>query len=87
MLALSITQLSYQTRMKQETKHTNQRQPNKLKAEDRHESQGHPEQRLRVQGNPEEPAVSRVYDLHGRVGRLEYPVRVPRLRVDFVPPP
>lgn len=66
--------------------HTNQTQPDKLKAEDSHETQGDPAHGLRVQRKPEEAFIRRI-DLPGIwVCTLENPVAVARLGVDFVPP-
>ena len=69
---------------------TNKRKPDELQLDQRHNRQRHPQRRLRVQRQPEEPLVRRVHEFPARLVRLrralEYPVRVARLRVDFVPP-
>ena len=81
---LPSTRQENHTRERRE--HTNKRQPNKLQAEQRHNSQHHPQQRLRVDGQPEEATVGRVDDLGPRLAALKHPVRVARVRVDLVPP-
>lgn len=66
--------------------HTNQTQPDKLKAEDSHETQGDPAHRLRVQRKPEEAFVRGVDLSSIWVCTLENPVAVAGLGIDFVPP-
>lgn len=69
---------------------TNKRQPDELQLDQRHNRQRHPQRRLRVQRQPEEPLVRRIHELPARLVRLrralKYPVRVAGLGVDFVPP-
>lgn len=74
----------------------NERQPDKLEPDHGQHSQGYPQQRLDVDGEPEEAAVGRVDDARGPgagevvcvVGgaALEDPVAVACLGVDLVPP-
>ena len=66
--------------------HTNKGQPNKFEAEDRNKSQRNPKQWVRVERNPEEPAIRRVDDLSCGVAALKDPVRIASLRINFVPP-
>jgi hypothetical protein len=67
--------------------HTNKRQPDKLKANQRHNCQQHPQHRLRIQRQPKEALIRRI-NLAPRlwIQALEYPAPVPCVDVDFVPP-
>ncbi|RDW67836.1 hypothetical protein BP6252_09232 [Coleophoma cylindrospora] len=65
---------------------TNKRQPNKHELHQGQDRQADPEQRLRVEGEPEEARVGRVDDLSRRVRGFKDPVRVTGLGIDFVPP-
>lgn len=66
--------------------HTNQTEPNKLKSENRNDTQSNPTDRLRVQCQPEESLI-RSIDMSGfRVRRLKDPIAVAWLYVDFIPP-
>ena len=67
--------------------HTNQGQPYKAQADDDQQGQGNPQQRLDVDGKPEEATVGGVDLLGAGLARLEDPVAVARGRVDLVPPP
>ena len=66
---------------------TNQRQPYEPQPDDDEQGQANPQQRLDVDGEPEEAAVGRVDFFSAGLASLEDPVAVSRCRVDFVPPP
>lgn len=51
-----------------------------------HDEHEHPQHGLQIQRQPEEAAVGRVDGLGAGLAALKHPLRVARLRVDFVPP-
>lgn len=69
---------------------TDQRQPDELEFDNCNNGQSHPECRLRIQREPEEPLVRRADQLSawliGLRRALEDPVRVARGSVNLVPP-
>jgi predicted dienelactone hydrolase len=66
--------------------HTNQGQPNQSQPNQYEQGQADPQQRLDVDGEPEEAAVGGVDVLGAGLARLEDPVAVARGGVDLVPP-
>ena len=76
------------TKRRQRTKHTNKRQPDKLQADQRNNSQQHPQHGLRIQREPKEALVRRI-DLPGTclwIQTLKHPATIARVGVDLVPP-
>jgi hypothetical protein len=67
-------------------KHTNQTQPNKMQPEDRNKTQHDPTNRLRIQGQPEEPLIRSIDMSSLRIRRLKHPISISRGSIDFIPP-
>lgn len=65
---------------------TNKRQPQQLKPHNCQNSHQDPPNRLHIQRQPEETAVGGVDDLGARFAALKHPLRLARLRINFVPP-
>lgn len=66
--------------------HTDERQPDKLEFDQCDNAQGNPQKWLRIDGQPEEPAIGGIDLLNRRVARFEDPMRVTTLGIDLVPP-
>ena len=69
-----------------EKKLTNKRQPHELETNDGEYGEGDPEDRLTVDGEPEEATIGRVDGLGAGLAALEDPVAVAGGRVDLIPP-
>ncbi len=66
---------------------TNQGQPDELEPEHGQDGQPYPQQRLDVDGEPEEAAVGGVDGPRAGLAALKDPCAVACLRVHLVPPP
>ncbi|TPX11409.1 uncharacterized protein E0L32_007828 [Thyridium curvatum] len=66
---------------------TNKRQPDELEGDDSYDGERDPQQRLGVDGEPEEARIGGVDGLGPGLAALKDPVRVAGARVDLVPPP